>query len=51
MKVLGDKVNWGTVVVAVGSFILIEMLAEIFIFKPGVKKIVEEQLEENYKNE
>ncbi len=44
MKVLGDKVNWGTVIVAVGCFIAIEMLAEIYIFKPGVKKIVNEEL-------
>ena len=44
MKVLGDKVNWGTVVVAVGCFIAIEMLAEIYIFKPGVKKIVHQEL-------
>ena len=45
MKVLGDKVNWGTVAVAVGCFIAIEMLAEIYIFKPGVRKIVREELE------
>ena len=44
MKVFGDKVNWGTVAVAVGVFIAIEMLAEIYVFRPGVKKIVDEEL-------
>jgi len=46
MKVFGDKVNWGTVAVAVGTFIAIEMLAEIYIFRPGVQRIVKEELEE-----
>lgn len=45
MKVFGDKVNWGTVAVAVGVFIAIEMLAEIYVFKPGVQRIVEEELQ------
>ncbi len=45
MKVFGDKVNWGTVAVAVGTFIAIEMLAEIYVFRPGVQKIVEEELD------
>lgn len=45
MKVFGDKINWGTVTVAVGTFIAIEMLAEIYIFRPGVQKIVKEELE------
>ena len=44
MKVFGDEVNWGTVAVAVGVFIAIEMLAEIYVFRPGVKKIVDEEL-------
>ncbi len=44
MKVFGDKVNWGTVAVAVGCFIALEMLAEIYIFKPGVRRIVDEEL-------
>jgi|TARA_R110001592_G_scaffold20489_8_gene83064 hypothetical protein len=47
MKVFGDKVNWGTVAVAVGTFIAIEMLAEIFVFKPGVQRIVKEELEKH----
>ena len=47
MKVFGDKVNWGTVVVSVGVFIAIEMLAEIYIFKPGVQRIVKEELEKH----
>ena len=45
MKVLGDKVNWGTVVIAVGCFIALEMIAEIYVFKPGVQRIVKEELE------
>ena len=45
MKFFGDKVNWGTVAVAVGSFIALEMLAEIYIFKPGVQRIVAEELD------
>lgn len=45
MKVLGDKVNWGTVLIAVGGFIALEMIAEAFIFRPGVRKIVKEELE------
>ena len=49
MTLLGDKINWGTVVVAVGCFIALEMLAEVYIFKPGVKKIVKEELDKkNY---
>ena len=46
MKVLGDKVNWGTVLVAVGVFITLEMIAEIYVFKPGVQRIVKEELEQ-----
>ena len=46
MKVFGDKVNWGTVVVAVGAFVALEMLAEIYIFRPGVVRIVDEELSE-----
>ena len=45
MKVLGDEVNWGTVVVAVVGFIALEMIAEIYVFRPGVQKIVKEELE------
>tara|TARA_R110002074_G_scaffold371011_2_gene546022 strand:+ start:335 stop:487 length:153 start_codon:yes stop_codon:yes gene_type:complete len=44
MKVFGDNINWGTVTVAVGCFIAIEMLAEIYVFRPGVVKIVDEEL-------
>jgi len=50
MKVLGDKVNWGTVVVSVGIFITLEWLAEIYIFRPGVVRVVEETLEEKELN-
>ena len=45
MKVFGDKINWGTVTVAVGTFIALEMLAEIYSFRPGVQRIVKEDLE------
>ena len=45
MKVFGDKINWGIVTVAVGTFIALEMLAEIYIFRPGVQRIVKEELE------
>ena len=44
MKVFGDKVNWGTVAVAVGCFVALEMIAEIYVFRPGVVKIVNEEL-------
>ena len=47
MKVFGDKINWGTVTVAVGCFIALEMLAEIYVFRPGVQKIVKEELEKH----
>ncbi len=45
MKVFGDKINWGTVTVAVGAFVLLEILAEIYVFRPGVEKIVKEELD------
>jgi len=45
MKLFGDKINWGTVTVTVGTFIAIEMLAEIYVFRPGVERIVKEELE------
>jgi len=45
MKVFGDKINWGTVTVAVAAFVALEMWAEIYVFRPGVKKIVKEELD------
>ncbi len=45
MKLFGDKINWGTVAVAVGAFVALEMWAEIYVFRPGVKKIVKEELD------
>ena len=47
MKVFGDKVNWGTVAVAVGCFVALEMIAEIYVFKPGVQRIVKEELKQH----
>ena len=44
MTLFGDKINWGTVAVAVGCFVALEILAEIYVFKPGVQKIVDEEL-------
>mgnify|MGYP000368335355 CR=1 FL=1 len=46
MKLFGDEINWGTVAVAVAAFITIEMIAEVYVFKPGVKRIVKEELEQ-----
>ena len=45
MKVWGDRVNWGTVTVAVCAFVALELLAEIYIFRPGVVRIVDEELD------
>tara|TARA_Y100000592_G_scaffold42645_1_gene67771 strand:- start:969 stop:1121 length:153 start_codon:yes stop_codon:yes gene_type:complete len=45
MKEFGDKVEWRTVVVSVCAFIAVEMLLEIYIFQPGVRRIVDEELE------
>jgi hypothetical protein len=50
MKLFGDKINWGTVVVSVGLFITLEWLAEIYIFRPGVVRVVEETLTEKELN-
>jgi|TARA_R110000824_G_scaffold144586_1_gene312556 hypothetical protein len=47
MKLFGDKINWGTVTVAVAAFIAIEMIAEIYVFRPGVVKIVDEELKKH----
>tara|TARA_R100001509_G_scaffold156316_1_gene119480 strand:- start:61 stop:213 length:153 start_codon:yes stop_codon:yes gene_type:complete len=45
MKEFGDKVEWRTVVVSVLAFVAVEMLLEIYIFQPGVRRIVDEELE------
>ena len=45
MKEFGDKVEWRTVVVSVCAFIAVEMLLEVYIFQPGVRRIVDEELE------
>ena len=45
MKLFGDKINWGTVTIAVGAFIALEIWAEIYVFRPGVESIVKEELE------